>query len=299
MKKLLLVIVLVFLTFSHAIYAAEKPLGVVASFSLLGDMAKEIGGDPVNVITLVGPDTDAHTYQPTPQDIKAVAAADIIIINGLGFEGWLNRIIGASGTKAKLLVASAGVKPRFLDADSEHPVADPHAWQNLAFGQIYARNIAGGLMAAHPAKAGEIRQRAKAYIAKIAETDKWVRQQLSNIPETKRKVITNHESFGYFGDAYGITFLAPVGGMNEGAEPSAAVVGRLIDQIKTEGIRRVFIENMSNPRLIEQIAKESGASLGGTLYSDSLSPPDGPAPTYLALFRNNVPKLRESMAENR
>ncbi len=297
MKKIWLVLT----AFSFAAFqpclAAEKPLQVVASFSILGDMVREIGGDTVDVTTLVGPDADAHVYQPVPEDIKAVAAADIIVINGLAFEGWMNRIVGASGTKAKLLVASAGIKPRFMEEDGK-PAADPHAWQNLAFGQIYARNIAGGLMAALPAKAEEMRARAKAYVAKIAETDKWVRDEFAMISESRRKVITNHEAFGYFGEAYGITFLAPVG-MNREAEPSAADMAKLIDRIKAEGIKSVFIENITSPRLIEQIAKESGASLGGTLYSDSLSPPGGPAPTYLDMFRHNVPKLREGMAGNR
>jgi zinc/manganese transport system substrate-binding protein len=285
------------LLLSQASNGAEPPLQVVTSFSILGNMVKEIGGDAVNVTVLAGPDADMHAFQPRPDDAKALTHAAIIVINGLGFEGWLHRLIEASGTHAKLLVASAGVKPRILK-EGNKPVADPHAWQNLAFGRIYARNIAGALAAALPGHAAEISKRAERYDAQLKDMDATVREQFTDIPEAKRKIITSHDAFGYFGEAYGVTFLSPIG-MNSETSASASDVARLIDQIKAEGVKVVFIENMSDPRLMKRIAHESGARLGDALYADALSPPDGPVSTYLDMFRANAPKLREAMQETR
>lgn len=282
--------------FSLPCPAGEKPLEVVASFSILGDMAREIGGEAVHVTVLAGPDADMHAFQPKPDDAKAVAQADIILINGLGFEGWLHRLIEASGTHAKLLVASAGVKPRIL-RKGDKPAADPHAWQNLAFGRLYARNIAGALEAALPDHAAELRERAERYDSRLKETDAWVRKQFADIPAAKRKIITSHDAFGYFGDAYEVTFLAPLG-MNPEVSATAANVAALIDQIRAEKVRVVFVENMRDPRLMQRIAHETGAKLGDALYSDALSPPDGPAPTYIDMFRANVPKMRAAMEES-
>jgi zinc/manganese transport system substrate-binding protein len=298
MKKLLLAFFALSLFIPGLTHAAEPPLRIVASFSILGDMVKQIGGDAVDVRVLVPVNGDAHTYQPTPDDAKALAAANIIAINGLGLESWMDRIIEASGTKAKLLVASAGVKPRILTKTSTgKEVADPHAWQDLRNGRLYIRNIASALMAAKPDEAKKIRERAIAYDNALVKMDDYVKQQFADIPAAQRKIVTSHDAFGYFGAAYDVTFLAPVG-MSTEDEPSAANVAGLIEQIKAEGVKQVFIENMTDPRLIAQIAKDSGAKMGGTLFSDALSPPDGPAPTYLDMFRNNVPKLREAMLQN-
>ncbi|NTU76706.1 MAG: metal ABC transporter substrate-binding protein [Alphaproteobacteria bacterium] len=270
--------------------AAEEPLRVVASFSLLADMAQEIGGDAVHVASLVGPDGDAHAYQPTPADLKAVGNADLLIINGLAFEGWLDRLIRASGYKGKLTIASRGIKPLYFDKTT----VDPHAWQDLRNGQIYARNIAGALMDARPGEAEAIRQRARDYIAAMAALDGEIRAELASFPEAKRKIITSHDAFGYFGAAYGISFRAPVGLSTE-AEPSAADVAKLVKQIKAEKIRVVFMENMSNPKLVEQLARDGGARLGGSLYPDALSAPNGPAPTYLKMIRFNTDMLKTAM----
>ncbi len=277
----------------HQVWAADKPpLRVVASFSILGDMVKQVGGDAVAVTVLVGPDSDAHGYQPTPEDAKAVAAADIIAINGLGLEGWIGRIIEASGSKARLLVASAGVKLRVMEHDGK-VAYDPHAWQDLRNGRLYVRNIAGALMAAVPEQAEAIRKRATAYDAELKAMDKSIREQFESISEERRKIVTSHDAFGYFGEAYGVTFLAPLGMNDEAA--AASDVAALIRQIKDEGIKTVFLENMTNPRLIRQIAEDSGATVGGTLYSDSLSDADGSAPSYLDMFKNNVPKFKAAM----
>jgi zinc/manganese transport system substrate-binding protein len=299
MKKCLFVFLVSLMAASIPAMAApaEKPLQVVASFSILGDMAKRIGGEAVQVYVLAGPDADMHTFQPKPDDARALANADIIVINGLGFERWMHRLIEASGTRAKLLVASAGVKARLL-GEGDKAVADPHAWQDLANGQLYVRNIAGAFMNAVPAKAKEIRERARNYTRELKEMDNYVREQFKDIPQEKRKIITSHDAFAYFGAAYNITFLSPLG-MSTEAEPLPADVAKLIGQIRAEGVKEVFIENMTDPRLMKRIAKESGAKMGGALYSDALSPPGGPASAYIDIFRHNVPKLREAMEGNK
>lgn len=297
MKKLLAAVFVALMGLSQPVFADSPPLNVVASFSILGDMVKTVGGGAVQVTTLVGPDSDTHTYQPTPDDAKALAKADVIFVNGLGFEGWMQRLIAASGTKAKIIVASNGVKPRTMVEDEGQTVTDPHAWQNPANGRIYAQNIAAALEAARPEQAQAIKDNAAKYDAEIADADKYIRQQLAGIPESKRKIITSHDAFGYFGAAYDIKFLAPLG-MSTESEAAASDVAKLIEQIKAEGVKQVFIENMTDPRLIKQIARDSGAQMGGALFSDALSQPDGSAPTYLAMFRNNVPKLKAAMELN-
>lgn len=298
-----------------SVSAQELPapkLKIVASFSILGDIARQVGGEDVEVSVLVGVDGDAHTYQPTTDDAKKLAAADIIAINGLKFEGWMTRLIAASGSKAKLLVASAGVKPRVMEAEEEKEashhhhhhehgkeldggiVVDPHAWQDLQNGAIYARNIAGAIIKARLALKERVEARAAAYTQKIEALDKEVKAAFAAIPAERRKIITGHDAFGYFGRAYGVRFIAPVGISTE-AEPSAAAVAKLTRQVKEEGVKRVFVENMTNPRLIEQLAKDSGASLGGTLYADALSGPSGPAPDYLTMMRHNADLMEEAM----
>jgi zinc/manganese transport system substrate-binding protein len=247
----------------------------------------------VEVATLVGPDGDAHVFEPTPAAAKAVATADVVLVNGLGFEGWMDRLVHASGYTGPVVVASAGVQSRTMDEDGE-TIIDPHAWQDLNNGWLYARNIAAGLAAADP-QGGETYRAAQArYQAEIAAKEKWVRDELAAVPAAQRRIITSHDAFGYFGAAYGVSFEAPVGVSTED-EPSAAGMAQLIRQMKTEGIKVVFLENMTNPKLIETLAQEAGARLGGTLYADALSPADGPADTYLRMFDNNVPQFRAAM----
>jgi zinc/manganese transport system substrate-binding protein len=290
LKRFFLVAALLLTSFP----AWAGPLRVVTSFSILADMTKAIGGDAVIVTSLVGPNADAHAYQPTPEDAGALAKADLIIINGLGLEGWMARLTEASGTRANVIIATVGVHPRMLSATTP----DPHAWQDLALGRVYVKNIAAALEQAAPGKAAAIKERAGAYDAQLADMDNFTHAQFADIPPMQRKIITSHNAFGYFAASYNVTFLAPIG-ISDDAEPSAADVAKLIEQIKSEGIKRIFIENMTNPRLIEQIGKDTGAKLGGTLYSDALSATDGPAPTYLAMFQNNVPLLRAAMLLNR
>jgi zinc/manganese transport system substrate-binding protein len=278
---------------SGAAHAADGKLKVVVSFSILGDIVKNVGGDRVAVTTLVGPDGDAHVFEPTPADARAVAAADLVFVNGLGFEGWMDRLIKASGYSGPLVVASDGVPSRTMDEDGR-TVTDPHAWQDLGNGRRYVETIAAALAAADPSAASAYRATASAYEAALAAKDQWVRDELAGVPAERRKIITSHDAFGYFGAAYGVTFLAPVGVSTED-EPSAAGMARLIRQMKKEGVRVVFFENMTNPKLIETLAREAGARVGGTLYADALSPPGGPADTYLKMFDNNLPQLKAAM----
>lgn len=287
-----------YLFFTASAFAQGLP--VVASFSILGDMVKTIGGDDVSITTLVGPDADTHAYEPTPGDLKSVAGAKIIFVNGLGFEGWMDRVVQSSGTKGIVVTASKGVKTREMKDDDhdhrghDHGETDPHAWQDLSNGRIYARNIADALAAAIPGKADAIRARAKAYDAQIAQTDTWVKDQFKDIPKDQRLVITSHDAFGYFADAYGLTILAPEGISTESA-PTARDVAVLIDQIKAHKVKAVFFETMASPRLIQEIAKQAGADARHALYSDALSAPGGATPGYISMFRYNAPLMAAAM----
>lgn len=294
--------------------ASAEPLKVVTSFSILGDMTREVAGERAEVTVLVGPDGDAHSFEPKPSDASALADADVLIMNGLGFEPWMIRLAAAAKTKAKYVTASFGVNPRHLgemehdhghsekghDEDGYPKAArdfDPHAWQNLANGAVYAQNIADGLAEADLDGALIYKANAERYIAELKKLDRWVKSEIAKVPAGKRKVITTHDAFGYFGDAYGIEFLAPAGIGNE-TEPSAQALARLIDQIRAERIKALFIENMTDPRLMETISRETGAQMGGELYSDALSPEGGPAATYMDMFRHNVPVLVDAMQKN-
>ncbi len=268
---------------------ADGPIDVVATFSILGDMVRQVGGDRVHVTTLVGPDGDGHVYQPTPADAQAVAGAKLLVVNGLGFEGWMDRLSEASGYKGQVVTATAGVEPRRM-ADQDHGEIDPHAWQSLANARIYVRNIADGLAAIDPAGAEIYRRNAAGYMKEIDAVEAQVREAIDSLPVERRKVVTSHDAFGYFSEAYGIEFYAPVGVSTE-AEASAGDVAKLIRQINKEKIPAVFVENISDRRLLDQIVRETGARIGGKLYSDALSKADGPAGTYLGMMRHNIQVL--------
>ncbi len=265
---------------------AEETIDVVASFSILGDMVQQVGNDRVHVTTLVGPSGDAHVYQPTPADAKAVARTRLLIVNGLGFEGWIERLVEASGYNGKVVTATAGIEPRRI-TDNDPGDIDPHAWQSLANARIYVRNIVDGLAAIDPAGAETYRGNAERYLKEIDADEAQVREAVASLPVERRKVVTSHDAFGYFSAAYGIEFHAPVGFSTE-AEASAGDVAKLIRQINKEKITAVFVENISDRRLIDQIVRETGARIGGTLYSDALSKADGPAGTYLGMMRHNT-----------
>lgn len=282
---------------TSAANAADK-IKAVASFSILGDMVKQVGGDRVEVATLVGPDGDAHVYEPTPFDAKTLAASKILFVNGLGFEGWMDRLDKSSGFKGKTIVASTGVQPRHMMEDEggkEEEITDPHAWQSLANGKLYVANIRDGLIAVDPDGKAEYEANAAKYLDAIAKEEAAVKEALGNLPPERRKIITTHDAFGYFGAAYGIEVIAPEGVSTE-SEASAKDVAKIIRQIKAEHIPAVFIENVTDHRLLDQIARETGAKIGGTLYTDALSPPDGPAGTYLGMFRHNVGALTAALS---
>ncbi|WP_420102639.1 metal ABC transporter substrate-binding protein [Bosea sp. (in: a-proteobacteria)] len=291
------------LTALPGVASAQEKVPVVASFSILADLVKQVGGDRVAVTSLVGPNGDAHVYSPTPADAKAMAAAKLVVINGLHLEGWLPRLIKSSGAKATVATATKGIKP--IEAEEEghdakaghghdHGHDDPHAWQSITNARIYVANIRDALDAADPAGKAVYDANAAAYLAKLDTLESEVKAAVARIPAERRKAITTHDAFGYFVKAYGVEFIAPQGVSTE-SEASAKDVARIIRQIKAQKVPAVFLENVTNPRLIEQIAKESGAKIGGTLYSDALSDASGPAGTYIDMMKHNISEIEKAL----
>jgi zinc/manganese transport system substrate-binding protein len=270
--------------------AADR-LNVVASFSIIGDFVRNVGGDRVNVTTLVGPDSDSHVYVPAPADAKKVADAKLVFVNGLGFEGWLPRLLKAAGGKASVVTTTAGISPLELGSD-----ADPHAWQSVANARIYVANIRDALVAAAPADAEAFKSNAGAYLAELDALERELREAIAKIPEGRRKVISTHSAFGYFAAAYGIEFIAPLGVSTE-SEASARDIARIITQIRGAKIPAVFMENITDPRLMGRISAETGARVGGTLYSDSLTGEKGDSPTYIAMVRHNIKALTSALSQ--
>jgi len=291
---------------------------VVATFSILGDMVERIGGEHVNVETLVGPGGDAHVYQPTPADAREVSEAKVLIVNGLEFEGWLNRLIDASDFSGKRIVATAGIQPISLeeeehhedeehakteehedeehsdDKDHHHGAFDPHAWQSLTNAINYVDNITAALSQADPSNASDFYQNRASYVAEIKALNTEISDSIAMIPESKRTVVTSHDAFGYFAKSFGLTFEAPQG-MSTESEASAQDVAGLIKQIRDDNISAVFVETITDNRLLEQIARETGASIGGTLYSDALSGPEGPASSYLDMMHHNATTITKAL----
>lgn len=305
--KILLIIVLLFPNFALA-----QKLKVVASFSILGDIVKNIGGDKISLTTIVGNELDAHTFNPSPNDAKILKNADIVFINGIGFEGWIEKLIKASGYRGDVVVASKGVTIIKAKESDEHEgehsenthheehdghlehANDPHAWQSLVNAEIYVRNISNELIKLDPVNEKTYRENARKYLAEIKKLDSDIKKQISLIPVEKRKVITNHDSFGYFEKEYGIEFLSLVGLSTE-SQPSAKAIQEIIRQVRENKVRALFIENISNPSIIKQIAKDSGGIIGGTLYSDSLSNQENQANTYLNMMKYNANTLIEGI----
>ncbi|MCC6301396.1 MAG: metal ABC transporter substrate-binding protein [Gammaproteobacteria bacterium] len=278
--------------------SAKDAVPVVASFSILGDWVSEVGGDRVSVVTLVGPDGDAHVYQPTPADARAVAGAKAVFINGLGFEGWFTRLIEASGSRAVVVNASEGIEAIAGEeeeaGESSHGAVDPHAWQSVPNALLYVGNIRDGLCRIDAAGCPVYRENAARYGAALEELDMEIRAVLGRIPTAKRRIITSHDAFGYFAHEYGVEFLAPQGVSTE-SEASAADVARIIRQIRDDGAGALFVENISDPRLLEQIGRETGLKPGGRLYSDALSEQGEPAGTYLDMMRHNVSTIAAAL----
>ncbi|MAU97652.1 MAG: ABC transporter substrate-binding protein [Fulvimarina sp.] len=319
------------LTLSTAAFsqASAQELKVVASFSVIADFAKNVGGDRVEITTLVGPNGDAHVYEPKPADARALAEADVVLANGLQFEGFLPRLIEASGTEAPVIELTKGGEVlrnseeehhhdheeasadghdhdhdhEAEEADHDHAEGhghhhhgeyDPHAWQSVHNAEVYVKNIADAFCEADADGCDTYRANADAYEKKLAELDTYVKEQVAEIPENKRTVITSHDAFGYFQHEYGLKFLAPEGISTE-SEASAADVAALVNQVKEDQASAVFVENITNPRLIEQIANETGLKVGGELYSDALSDEDGPASTYIDMMRHNVETIKNDI----
>ncbi|UOD50341.1 metal ABC transporter solute-binding protein, Zn/Mn family [Orrella daihaiensis] len=302
---------------ASALAANSEPVKVVATFSILADMVHQVGGENVIVTSLVGPDEDAHVFDPSPADAKALAQADVVVINGLGFEGWIDRLIKSSGFKGKLVVATEGIKPieiseakddghdhgkhshdkhdkhdKHKHADHKHDHHDhgdfdPHAWQDLSNAKIYVKNIRDALLQVAPSAATDINLRADRYVAEIDALNQQIRNRLAEIPAQDRRVIASHGAFEYFAQAYDIKFFSLQGWTTE-REPSAADVARLIREIKHDKVRALFVENMADPRLMNRISEETGVRVGGELYSDALSAPGTVADTYLKMFAYNA-----------
>ena len=268
-------------------------LDIVASFSILGDMVEQVAGDKANVTTIVGPDADAHLYQPTTGDAVAVAKADLVITNGMGFETWSAQLIESSGTKAAVVVATDGITPLLVEGE-----VDPHAWNALTNGIIYVNNIEAALSAASPADAATFKANADAYRARLEALHNRALAEIAKLPEDKRIVVTAHDAFGYLESAYGLTFLAPQG-IDTEAEPSAKELAGLISFLKDTGAGALFVENIANGDLIAQISRETGITIGGRIYSDALSVKGSPATSYLAMFTHNLDLLTKTLAAAR
>jgi zinc/manganese transport system substrate-binding protein len=264
---------------------AAAPIKVVASFTILADMVREIGAEAVQVSALVGPNGNAHAFEPRPIDLKTVAGADLLVLNGLHFDAWMARLVKASEYRGRQVVATDGIEPRRVGLS-----IDPHAWHDLRHAQRYVSNLGAALAQVRPAQAAEILGRATDYARRIEILDREIRAQVQAIPPARRRVMSTHDAFGYLGAAYGIEFLAPQG-WNADSEPSAAQVAGLIRQIRQQKVSAVFIENISQPRLMQRIAAEGGVKIGGMLYSDALSPPGSEADTFLKLIRHNASTL--------
>ena len=273
--------------------AQSAPPLAVASFSILQDMVERLAGDAFRTATLVPRDGDPHAFEPKPSDVAGLHEARLVVENGLGLEGWLGRMIPAAGFRGTRVVASAGIEPRSLQEDGA-TVADPHIWQDPALGRRMIATIAAGLAAAAPAEAARFREAAAGYTAELTQVETEIAAAIAAVPPARRKVLTTHDAFGYYGARFGIQFIA-LQGISTEAEPSPRVLARVAAQARREAIGTVFLENMTDPRLAQSVAREAHLRVGPKLYSDSLSPPDGPAPTYLALLRFNTAELVAAM----
>ena len=290
-----------------AIAFAQSPakVPVVATFSILADLVRKIGGERLVVTSLVGPDGDAHSYAPTPADARALAGARLVIVNGLGFEGWISRLIRSSGTKAQTVTATAGIQPlKAVEADGHghghgHGAAasDPHAWQDVRNARTYVTNIRDALIVADPDGKAEFVRNAAAYLTALDALDVEIRTMFALVPAERRRILSTHDAFQYFSKAYGIEFVA-LRGVASDSEPSARDLAAIIRQIRQGRIAAVFLENITDPRAMQRIAAETGAKVGGQLFSDALSPPEGPAPDYLSMMRHNARQIVGALTQS-
>lgn len=273
--------------------ASAKTVEAVASFTVLADMVRQVGGEHVHVISMVPPNGDPHEYEPTPDDAKHLKNADLVFNSGLGLESWFAKLAKASGYAGKPVVASDGIKTRKMEEDGK-TITDPHAWNSIPNAEVYVQNIVAALSKADPEDAAAFKDGGEKYEAKLKDLDAYAHQEVDTVPKADRKVLTTHDALSYFGAAYGVKFISPLGFSTEN-EPSAAQVANVIKQIKAEHVHTYFFENSNDPRLVKQIADATSAQPGGELYVEALSPPDGPAPTYADMFKYNVDKLVAGM----
>ena len=301
MKRLVCTVLAAYMFASGPALAQEKPVAV-ATFSILADLTRRVAGDHAQVLTLVGPNGDAHVFEPGPKESAELARADLLIANGLGFEPWLHRLEDASGFTGKIIVASDGITPLAAEEEHDHEEeeddhregVDPHAFQDLANAQTYVANIAKGLSEVAPDRAADFKANADKLIAEIAALDQQLNADFAAIPREKRRVLTSHDAFHYFGRAYGIEFVS-VQGLSTEAEPTANDLVKVVRQARDGQLSAIFLENMSDPRIAETVARESNVRVGGELYADALSDSNGPAPDYLSLIRYNAKQLLAAM----
>ena len=291
MKRFLRALFVSCLALSTSATASDR-IQVVASFSILGDMVHQVTGDLADVTTIVGPDADAHLYQPNAADAKAVAKADIVFVNGMGFETWSETLIDNAGGAARVIVATSGVAPRLADGE-----IDPHAWNALTNGIVYVENIAAAVAQADTANADAYKANAAAYIARLRALHASASESFGALPESRRTVVTAHDAFGYLAASYGLNFLAPVG-IDTDAEPSAKELAALISHLKATGAGALFVENITSPALITQISRETGLKIGGRLFSDALSERGGPATSYVAMFEHNLGVIMAALQDS-
>lgn len=296
MKKTLLALAgSALISFGMISYASAKTIDVVASFTVLGDVVQNVGGDHVKVNSLVPANGDPHDFEPSPDDAKAVKEASVTFLSGEGLEGWFERLAKASGSKNKPVIVSKGIKTHEMEEDGE-TITDPHVWNSVPNVLVWVDNIEAALIKADPEDTADIKKSADAYRAKLKELDASIKAKFADVDKDKLKVLTSHDAFGYFSEAYGIQFLAPMGLSTE-TEASAADVAELIDQIKAEGVKAYFLENSNDSRLVKQIANATGAQPGGELYPEALSPADGPAPTYIDMMAHNADLIAKAVSE--
>jgi zinc/manganese transport system substrate-binding protein len=295
MMRLIVILLLCFANFTP-VFAAKDKLQVVVSFSILKDIVANIAEDHAKVVSIVGPNQDTHIFEPTPETSKLLLQADLIIINGFAFEKWIERLTKAAGYKGPVVIASQGIKPIMLKKTraTRNSQPDPHVWNAVSNAKVWVSNIEHALSSRDPKNAHVYHKNAQAYLAKLNQLDDWIKDQLKDVPQDQRKVITAHDAFGYYGEAYGIKFLSPMGLTTE-TEPSAFAVAELIKQIRHEHISILFVENMTNDRLIKQISKETGVKIGGTLYSDALSPAGDSGETYIKMMQHNTRLFKSAM----
>ncbi len=283
-----------------------EPLSVVTSFSILGDLVRQVGGDAVQVTTLIGSGVDAHTYDPAPADLVALSEANLVFENGLGFEPWLDGFFASAQPAGARVVVSEGITPREAGGDhaeheeesGEHGVYDPHVWHDVANAIVMTENIRDALVAADPANAALYETNAAAFIANLETLDADIREQVATLPEERRKLVTSHDTFGYFADAYGFEVLGTGFGSlsTEAADPAARDIAALVAAIEAAGVPAIFAENVANPDLMASIAAEAGVELAPALYTDALGPEGSPGETYEGMMQSNVATIVAALA---